>query len=123
MNVYSRDEADKRISLHFKAGDFFCPCGKCENQYIDELLVSKLEIIWTRLNKRIYVQCGYMCSEFNDVKTELQHIKGIAADCSVNGISIEDLRKVAEDVIFGGIGVYPTFLHVDVRQGRSRWNG
>jgi hypothetical protein len=54
------------------------------------------------------------------------HTIGQAADLlPPDGMSAEELAIAAgriEAFASGGIGVYPTFIHVDVRPVRSRWS-
>ena len=55
--------------------------------------------------------------------TYSQHIYGTAADIVVQGVKPEEVAKYAEYLMpkTGGIGLYPTFTHVDVRVARARW--
>ena len=55
-----------------------------------------------------------------------QHLLGKAADIWGSGIPQEKLKTAATRVaVFegGGIGVYQSFVHVDVRWERVRWRG
>jgi uncharacterized protein YcbK (DUF882 family) len=54
-----------------------------------------------------------------------QHLYGTAADIKVNGIKPKDVAAYAEKLLpnTGGIGIYSTFVHIDVREKKSRWNG
>jgi hypothetical protein len=52
------------------------------------------------------------------------HVKGMAADIAIMGVRIRELRKAAIRLGAWGVGVYPTFLHVDVRTDYPyRWWG
>lgn len=46
-----------------------------------------------------------------------------AFDLTSHRASLEDIAKAAESVGFGGIGRYNSFIHVDDRGRRARWNG
>lgn len=50
-----------------------------------------------------------------------QHMLGMAADIAIAGISPLEVAQYAEFLQpgAGGIGVYSTFTHVDVRTGRA----
>lgn len=52
------------------------------------------------------------------------HVRGMAADILIRGVKIQELRKAAVRLGALGIGVYPSFLHVDVRDDRPpyRWS-
>ncbi len=52
------------------------------------------------------------------------HVKGMAADIALRGVKVHDLRNTAVRLGAGGVGVYPTFVHVDVRSDHPyRWVG
>lgn len=53
------------------------------------------------------------------------HVRGMAADVLIRGVKVHELRKAAKRLGVRGIGVYPTFVHVDVRDDRPpyRWVG
>lgn len=57
--------------------------------------------------------------------TYSQHMYGIAADIVVKGVTPKQVAAYAETLLpnKGGIGIYPTFTHIDVRKTKSRWNG
>lgn len=51
------------------------------------------------------------------------HVKGMAADVAIDGVSTRDLRETAIRLGARGAGLYPTFVHVDVRETAYRWVG
>jgi uncharacterized protein YcbK (DUF882 family) len=53
------------------------------------------------------------------------HTKGLAADIAIRGVRVHKLRKAAVRLGATGVGVYPSFVHVDVRRDRPayRWVG
>ncbi|MEM9693268.1 MAG: DUF882 domain-containing protein [Myxococcota bacterium] len=53
------------------------------------------------------------------------HVRGMAADVTIRGVNVHDLREAAVRLGARGVGVYPTFVHVDVRPDRPpyRWVG
>ncbi len=42
------------------------------------------------------------------------HQKGMAADISLKGIRLADIREAARDLCGGGVGAYDDFVHLDV---------
>ena len=54
-----------------------------------------------------------------------QHLYGKAADIKVAGIAPKSVAAYAEKLMptKGGIGIYSTFVHVDVRSTKARWKG
>lgn len=120
-----------QVSPHFNVSEFKCKCHypACDETKIDTRLVDTLEKIRRIIGKPLHLNCGYRCVQHNqDVKgsTFSQHILGKAADISARGIGVEELAKVAAQVLgnTGGIGKYHSknFVHVDVRIKPSRWN-
>ena len=56
--------------------------------------------------------------------TGIGHLYGKAADIKVQGIAPSEVAKYAETLLDeGGIGIYNTFTHIDVRSTKSRWQG
>ena len=53
------------------------------------------------------------------------HMYGMAADIHINGVTPKQIAEFAETLMpdSGGIGIYDTFCHIDVRDKKSRWNG
>lgn len=52
------------------------------------------------------------------------HVKGMAADVAIRGVRVLDLQKAAVRLGAGGVGYYPTFVHVDARKDDPyRWSG
>ncbi|EDV3146998.1 DUF882 domain-containing protein, partial [Salmonella enterica subsp. enterica] len=49
---------------------------------------------------------------------------GTAADIHIEGVTPQQIADYAETILpAGGIGIYPTFTHIDVRKNRARWQG
>lgn len=112
-----------RISPHFSTSEFACPCcGFCPE--ISPELLDKLERLRTYLGAPIIITSGYRCERHNSHvggASRSQHLLGTAADIKVGDIPPDEVAKAAELIGFNGIGVYSTWTHVDVRQGRARW--
>ena len=52
-----------------------------------------------------------------------QHKYGMAADIRINGVSPKTIASYINTLMpnSGGIGVYSSFVHIDVRDKKSRW--
>jgi len=56
-----------------------------------------------------------------------KHTKGEAADITAQGLKPKYVAAKIEqlissgDMLQGGLGVYPTFVHYDIRKTRARW--
>ncbi len=55
--------------------------------------------------------------------TYSMHVAGIAADISVEGLSVEALYKQALAFGWNGVGIYDSWVHIDDRDGsQARWD-
>lgn len=114
-----------RLSEHFTVDEFKCHCcGRCE---VDPRLIEALEELRTKLGKPIIITSGYRCREHNTQihgASQSQHCLGKAADIKVKDMSPSQIKEVAETIeLFrkGGIGLYQTWLHLDIRPYCARW--
>lgn len=83
---------------------------------------------WLRINKlptRILVNSGYRTPRHNasleGAARQSLHIRGMAADIRIPGVSVERLGKLVRAIGAGGVGFYPSkgFIHVDVGRVRT----
>lgn len=124
LKIYTREQENEMVSKHFRAGEFFCKCGKCNNQLVDLKHICKLEILRETLNKPIKILSGFRCEPHNRNEKgseNSQHCKGLATDIIVEGITPEEVASTADFLNFGGVGSYKTFTHIDSRKGKVRW--
>lgn len=107
-------------------GCFACQDGS-DPIFIDSELVSVLQKIRNHFGKAVTITSA--CRTPNHNKnvggtTYSQHLYGKAADIKVQGIAPKDVAQYAETLLDeGGIGIYNTFTHIDVRSTKSRWQG
>lgn len=119
------------LSQHFRAAEFTCNhCGELpRDKYPPERLLDFLEVIRTHFgNKSVNINSGYRCPTHNrnvGGAPNSYHLKGMAADFWIKGVSHSDVQDYAERLIgnSGGVGRYSTFTHIDVRGSRARWSG
>lgn len=113
------------LSEHFFKSEFACHCG-CGADDVDIHLVDLLESIRHYLDKPIYVLSGVRCLKHNrNVKGALnsQHLIGTAADIHVQSMSTKKLYDFIDKKFnVGGLGLYPSFIHIDIRPGHARWS-
>lgn len=106
-----------KISENFSLHEFECNDGNNEVKLHTELR-DRLQTLRTRLGKAIKVNSGYRTPEHNKAVGGVPnsyHIKGMAADIVVNGMTPKQVAIEARKVGFRGIIVYNTFTHCDVR--------
>lgn len=115
-----------KLSDNFKSDEFDCKCSRpdCYFTYIDIGLIDYLETKRRELGKPFKINSGYRCSYHNKHvggKPGSIHMQGKAADIHVDGVSIADLAYLFSDA--DGLGIYSSFVHVDVRGYKVRWRG
>lgn len=117
----------EKISQHFGVWEFKCK-DNSRVIVLDKALVELLEIIRLHYNKPLHINSGYRTVQYNaslkNSSPKSQHILGKAADIWLNDVSPKQLYSWLDSSYPNslGIGIYDTFVHVDVREGKSRWN-
>ena len=117
----------KKISPHFGVWEFKCK-DNSRVIVLDKALVELLEIIRLHYNKPLHINSGYRTVQYNaslkNSSPKSQHILGKAADIWLNDVSPKQLYSWLDSSYPNslGIGIYDTFVHVDVREGKSRWD-
>ena len=128
VKVYSKaKDGNKVLSKNFKVKEFACNDGS-DPIFISPELVDLLQKIRDHFGKPVNINSAYRTVGKNKAcggATYSQHLYGTAADISIKGVTPKQVAAYAELLLpkSGGIGVYSTFTHVDVRKTRSRWNG
>ena len=126
VKTYSlKKDGNKNLSTNFTVSEFRCKDGS-DQVLIDTDLVDVLQKIRTHFNKPVTINSAYRNATYNKKiggASKSQHVYGTAADIVVKDTKPEAVAQYAEFLMpnKGGIGLYPTFTHVDVRANRSRW--
>jgi uncharacterized protein YcbK (DUF882 family) len=122
------------MTKNFKLKEFKCKDGS--KMPIDVYgnvvkLAGQLQILRDYLDRPITINSAYRSPKHNakigGSKTS-QHLLGKAADITVKGLTPQEVFIVIEDLIDrglmlqGGLGLYDTFVHYDIRKTRARWN-
>ena len=128
VTVYSKAaEGEKPLMENFRVREFACKDGS-DMILINLELVELLQRIRTHFRAPVTITSAYRSHCHNKkvggAKTS-QHLYGIAADIQVKGVAPKTVAAYVEQLMpdKGGIGIYPTFVHVDVRKMKSRWRG
>ena len=128
VTAYSKKkDGNKKVSTNFRVKEFACADGS-DPVFISPDLVSVLQKIRTHFGKPITITSAYRTPTHNAKiggVSDSRHLFGIAADIKVKEISPLRVAQYAEQLLTnkGGIGVYATFVHIDVRPTKARWNG
>lgn len=115
-----------KLSDNFKVSEFACNDGS-DTVLISDELVTLLQNIRDHFGRAVVINSGYRTASYNTKvggATNSQHVQGTAADIVISGVTPLEVAQYAEYLQpnSGGIGVYTTFTHVDVRESRSRWD-
>jgi uncharacterized protein YcbK (DUF882 family) len=125
-----------QLTTHFHLDEFACrdgtpvPCELVENV---RLLAENLEVLRAALGGApIRITSGYRTPDYNrrvgGVKKS-QHLIGKAADIVVANVDPPFVYRQAQrlikagEMMKGGLGLYRTFVHVDIRGRNARWRG
>ena len=129
VKVYSlASEGAKQITPHFKVREFACSDGS-DVVFVSTSLVDILEAIRVHFGRPVTITSGYRTVSYNanlkNSSKKSQHCNGLAADIKVAGVSPAAVADYAGQLLpgTGGIGLYGSFVHIDVRPGPSRWKG
>lgn len=117
-------EKNENIGKHFKVKEFACKDGS-PVVFIDENLVTILDILRNKLGKPVIITSGYRTPEWNkrcEGAKYSYHMRGMAADIRVDGITpkkvANELNAIVPDEC--GIIVYNSWVHFDVRTAKYR---
>ena len=128
VKAYSKaKDGGKNLTANFKVREFACKDGS-DVIFISDGLVLVLQAIRSRFNKPVTINSAYRTPAYNKKvggETYSQHQYGTAADIVVSGVRPAEVAAYAETLLIGtgGIGMYGTFTHIDVRKVKSRWKG
>ena len=128
INAYSKAKnGNEKLTANFKVKEFACKDGS-DPIFIAPELVEILQKIRTHFGKSVTINSGFRTATYNKKiggATYSQHLYGMASDIVVKGVKPKVVAEYVETLMpnKGGIGIYSTFVHVDVRETKSRWNG
>jgi uncharacterized protein YcbK (DUF882 family) len=117
-----------QLSKHFKRSEFRCKCSKCSFDTVDYKLIEVLEALRFWAARPVKITSGCRCEAHNKTvggSKKSQHLYGRAADIQIEDIHPEDIVewlnfKYPNEL---GVGLYKTWVHLDVRSGCKRWTG
>lgn len=127
VKVYSKARNGAvKLSANFKVSEFACKDGS-DTVFVAPELVTVLQKIREHFGKAVTINSAYRTEAYNKKiggAAYSQHKYGIAADIAVAGVTPLAVAQYAQTLLpnRGGIGVYLTFTHVDVRPAKSRWD-
>lgn len=126
-DVTTPDNLDAKVSDHFKLREFKCNDNSRVVVLNDEL-VTVLETARLHFGKAIKINSGYRTVAYNSTlknsSPNSQHTHGNAADIVVSDVKPIDVYNYfnASYPDTYGVGIYNTFVHIDVRPSKARWD-
>lgn len=127
-NIFSKNKLKKGyLSENFKVTEFSCKGSRTLPKGMpDPKLLELLESIRKHFNAPITINSGYRSPKHNASiggAENSYHVKGMAADIVVQGVTPSRVYNYLNVFHEGGLGRYKTFTHVDVRDRKARWQG
>ncbi len=124
------------LTKNFTLKEFACKCGAAvPDKYYNNVktLAENLQVLRDHFNgaRRIKVNSGYRTPDYNKRvggSPKSQHLLAKAADIEIDGYTTKEVAEIIEMLIQegkmkqGGIGIYNTFVHYDIRGKRARWD-
>ena len=124
-----------KITTNFSLSEFKCRDGSdVPEDMMDNviLLCENLQVLRDHIGKPIHVISGYRSPKYNrriGGARRSQHMLAKAADIKIKGMDPSEVKEVIVQLIkegkmkSGGVGLYRTFTHYDVRGRNARWYG
>lgn len=125
---------NKRLTKNFNQSEFDCRDGSIMPVDVFENiteLAENLQVLRDFLDVPIKVNSGYRSPEYNALVNgakKSQHLLGNAGDIVIGGLQPFQVADVIMELIGqgkmkqGGIGIYNTFCHYDIRGTAARWD-
>lgn len=117
-------DGNTNLGRWFKVKEFACKDGS-PIVFIDEYLWTTLSILRTKIEKPVIITSGYRTPEWNKKCNGAKysyHMRGMAADIRVNGMSAKQIANELNAIVPDGCGiiVYKSWVHFDVRTSKYR---
>ncbi len=115
-----------QLTKNFTYEEFACQCG-CGFNAISSTLVDQLQELRDELGASITIDSGCRCLKHNTTiggEPHSQHLLGAAADIKVSGITTKTIYDLLDKKYPNshGLGLYATWVHIDVRENKARWS-
>ena len=128
INAYSKaKDGGKKLSTNFTVKEFACKDGS-DAVLVAPRLVMVLQSLRSHFCAAVTINSGYRTPQYNarvGGVTDSQHCYGTAADIVVRGKTPAQVAAYARQLMpdWGGVGVYDSFCHIDVREAKADWKG
>ena len=118
-------EANEKVGQHFNVREFACKDGS-QIVFIDDYLVSILDILRNQVGKPVYINSGYRTPTRNKAVNGAKysyHMRGMAAGIRIDGMTAKEIANKLNAIVPNdecGIIVYNTWVHIDTRTKKYR---
>lgn len=121
------------LTTNFDLSEFACRDGThVPTKYLFNVkeLAENLQVLRDYLGESVHINSSYRHPAYNKMiggKPKSQHLTASAADITTKSKTPKQLAAVIEKLIAekkmkqGGLGVYPGFVHYDIRGTKARW--
>ena len=122
------------MTKNFKLKEFECKDGSKMPLEVYENVIklsNQLQFLREYTGRPININSAYRSPEHNakvgGSKTS-QHLLGKAADITIQSLKPAEVFMIIEELIDmghmlqGGLGLYDTFVHYDIRRTKARWD-
>lgn len=122
------------MTKNFKLKEFECKDGSKMPLEVYENVIklsNQLQFLREYTGRPITINSAYRSPEHNakvgGSKTS-QHLLGKAADITIQSLKPAEVFMIIEELIDmghmlqGGLGLYDTFVHYDIRRTKARWD-
>lgn len=123
-----------QLTANFKLGEFACndgtPVPDSLRSNVQEL-AENLQVLRDAVGQPIHINSGYRTPNYNRAVggvSNSQHLLAKAGDIRVGSMKPSDVRSRILSLIGegkmkqGGVGLYRTFVHYDIRGTKARWS-
>ncbi len=122
-----------QLEKNFYLKEFKCKDGtQVPADLLDSVskLAKNLQVLRDEIGRPIIIISGYRSPRYNKRiggAKKSQHLLAKAADVVVPGMDARDVWKIILKLIKegrmvkGGVGIYPDFVHYDIRGRNARW--
>ena len=122
-----------RLTTHFHIREFKCKDGSKVPEALEanvRLLAEQLQVLRDHIGIPIHLNSAYRTEAYNASiggSPKSQHKLAKAADMVTSKYTPKQLASIIKKLIKegkmmqGGVGVYPSFVHYDVRGTEARW--
>ena len=121
-----------QLTKNFNLKEFQCKSGAEMPKDVlknIKILAENMQVLRDHIDRPIKITSGYRSPEHNKKigAKASKHVLGMACDFKIEGLTPATIIKDIEVLIMcekmkeGGIGIYPTWVHYDIRGIKARW--